>query len=73
MAESEYTGTTALIEALRDWRRNAVALVFAVGTLAAAAYVGSKEAYYLAAMVVFTIWMGWFVLTGIEWVKRADF
>ena len=70
---AEYTGKTALIEALRDWRRNVGALVVVVAVLAGAAFVGSKEAYYTAALVVFTIWMVWFVLTGIEWVKRADF
>ena len=73
MSESEYTGTTALIEALSDWRRNVSALGFVAAVLAGAAYVGSREAYYTASMVIFTIWMGWFVLTGIEWVKRADF
>jgi hypothetical protein len=70
---AEYTGKTALVEALRDWRRNVGALVVVVAVLAGAAFVGSKEAYYTAALVVFTIWMVWFVLTGIEWVKRADF
>lgn len=70
---SDYTGTTALIEALRDWRRNLSALGFAVVVLAGASLFGSKEAYYVAALLIFTTWMLWFVLTGIEWVKRADF
>lgn len=70
---SDYTGTTALIEALRDWRRNISALLFVVAVLAGATLVGSKEAYYLASLVVFSTWMVWFVLTGIEWVKRAEF
>lgn len=70
---SEYTGTTALIEALRDWRRNTAALLGVVGILAVAALVGTKIAYYTAALIVFSIWMVWFVLTGIEWIKRADF
>ena len=70
---SEYTGTTALIEALRDWRRNVSALLFAVAALAVAALIGSNTAYYTASMVIFAIWMAWFVLTGIEWVKHADF
>lgn len=68
-----HTGTTALIEALRDWRRNAGALTAVVVTLACAALVGTKEAYYTASMVVFTVWMVWFVLAGIEWVKLAEF
>lgn len=38
------------------------------------AYVlGTKEAYYGAALVAFTIWMAWFVLMAIEWIQLADF
>lgn len=70
---ADATGTDALVEALRDRRRNGVALAFAVAVLAAATLVGSLEAYYVASLILFTTWMLWFVLTGIEWVKRADF
>jgi hypothetical protein len=70
---AEHTGTSALVEALRDRRRNAGALAFAVAVLAAAAFVGSPAAYFTASLVVFSTWMAWFVLTCIEWVKRADF
>lgn len=70
---SEYTGLTALIEALSNWRRNVSALLFAVVTLAVAAVIGSSIAYYTSALLIFMTWMVWFVLTGIDWVKRADF
>lgn len=67
------TGRAALVEALSDWRRNVSALLFVVVVLIVAAAIGSSIAYYTAALVVFSTWMVWFVLTGIEWVKRADF
>jgi len=70
---AERTGAAALKEALSDWRRNAVALLAAVLVLGAAAVAGSREAFYLAALVLFTIWMVWFVLTGIDWVRLAEF
>lgn len=70
---SSHTGTSSLIEALRGRRRNGAALGFVAATVAAAALVGTKEAYYVAGLVVFSTWMLWFVLAGIEWVKLADF
>lgn len=70
---SGYTGTSALIEALRDWRRNTSTLAFVVIVIAGATFIGSKEAYYAASLIIFTTWMFWFILTGIEWIKRADF
>lgn len=30
-------------------------------------------AQYGAWLVVFTVWMVWFVLAGIEWLSNADF
>ncbi|MFC6964052.1 hypothetical protein [Halocatena marina] len=70
---SRYTGTSALIEALRDWRRNVSTLVFVVVVLAGATFIGSREAYYAASLIIFATWMIWFIVTGIEWIKRADF
>ncbi|WP_144904549.1 hypothetical protein [Halobellus captivus] len=70
---AERTGTAALIEALRDRRRNAAALLVVIGVLIGAALVGSRGAYFTAALVVFSVWMAWFVLACIEWIKRADF
>ncbi|AEN07244.1 hypothetical protein [Halolamina sp.] len=70
---TQHTGRTALLAALSDWRRNAAALLGLVAVFVAAAFVGTREAYYLAALVGFTIWMVWFVLTGIDWVSLAEF
>ena len=67
------TGKAALKVALSDWRRNAAALLAAGVVLAGAVVVGSNEAYYLAALILFTIWMVWFVLAGIDWVRVAEF
>lgn len=67
------TGTTALLAALGDWHRNVAALLAVAAVFAGATVVGSKEAYYTALLVSFTVWMFWFVLTAIEWLKRADF
>lgn len=64
---------SALAEALRDWRRHAAALAVVALAFGLAAVLGSTEAYYGAALVAFSVWMVWFVLTGIEWVRRADF
>lgn len=70
---TSHTGMSALIEALRDWRRNVAALFSVVAVLAVASFVGTKMAYYTASLIVFTVWMVWFVLTGIDWVKLAEF
>ncbi len=67
------TGAAALKEALSDWRRNTGALLSAAVVVAAAWTVGTNEAYYLAALILFTIWMVWFVLAGIDWVRVAEF
>jgi hypothetical protein len=67
------TGAEALKIALSDWRRNAAALLSGAVVVAAAVAVGTREAYYLAALILFTIWMVWFTLAGIDWVKVAEF
>lgn len=67
------TGAEALKIALSDWQRNGAALLAAAVTTAAALYVGTREAYYLAVLILFTIWMVWFVLAGIDWVRVAEF
>ncbi|WP_332897154.1 MULTISPECIES: hypothetical protein [unclassified Haladaptatus] len=68
-----HTGTTALIEALSDWQRNVAALLVVAIAFFGARLIGSNEAYYGALLVSFTVWMAWFVLIAIEWLKRADF
>jgi len=70
---SEHTGTTALVAALCDRRRNLGAAVFVLAVLAAAALVDTRIAYYTAALLIFVAWMVWFVLVAIEWLKRAEF
>ena len=64
---------SALVEALRDWRRHAAALAIVAAVFGGAFVLGSREAYYGAALVAFSVWMGWFVLTAIEWIRLADF
>jgi hypothetical protein len=63
----------ALREALDDWRRHALALTGVVLAFGIAALFDSDGAYYGAALVTFTIWMVWFVLTAVEWIRLADF
>lgn len=70
---SDRPGRAALVGALADWRRHALALATVVAAFGVAAVVGSSVAYYGAALVAFSVWMAWFVLTTIEWIRRADF
>jgi hypothetical protein len=55
-------------------RRNVGALVAVTLALVAGYLVfpGQVSAYG-AWLVVFAIWMAWFVLAGIEWLRNADF
>lgn len=39
----------------------------------AAVVVGTSVAYYGAALATFAIWMAWFVLVAIDWLRVADF
>jgi hypothetical protein len=70
---AEQSGRSALVTALTAPRRHAAALVAAAAAVGVAAAVGSRTAYFAAALVCFTVWMGWFVLTAVEWVREADF
>jgi hypothetical protein len=70
---SEHTGTTALVAALRDRRRNLGAAGFVLVVLAAAIIVDTSVGYYTASLLIFVAWMVWFVLFAIEWIKRAEF
>lgn len=70
---SNQPARTALVEALGDWRRHAAALAVVAAAFGLAAVHGSGVAYYGAGLVAFSVWMAWFVLTCIEWVRRADF
>lgn len=57
--------------ALSDWRRNGAALAAVVLSFGVASLVGSPIAYYAAALVAFCIWMAWFVVTGVEFIRIA--
>jgi len=70
---SKGPGLTALRGALKDWRRNVVALVLVVAPLALALVAGSRVALYGAILAAFVVWMAWFVLTAVDWLERADF
>lgn len=70
---SSRPGTTALLAALRDRRRNATALAVALTAIGVAGVAANDLAYYAAGLVVFAVWMVWFVMTAIEWVRRAEF
>jgi hypothetical protein len=65
---------SALTGALSYWQRHVAALLVA----GAAVWVthtatSSPGLRYGSYLVVFTIWMLWFVLTTVEWIRRADF
>lgn len=70
---SEQPARTALAAALGDWRRHLAALALVAVAFGAATAVGSSVAYYAAALLAFAVWMAWFVLTAIEWIRHADF
>ncbi|MFB6156608.1 MAG: hypothetical protein ABEJ34_02045 [Haloferacaceae archaeon] len=67
------TARGALWAALADWRRHAGAVALVVLAFAAANAVGTPEARYGAYLVAFAVWMGWFVLTCVAWIERAEF
>lgn len=70
---SNRPGRTALVAALADWQRHLAALLIVAAAFGMASNLGSSRAYYTAWLVTFAVWMGWFVLTAIEWLRRADF
>lgn len=70
---AKHLGEAAVVAALKDWRRHVMALGVIGVAGVAAMLIGSREAYYGAALIAFGVWMVWFVITAIEWVKRADF
>jgi hypothetical protein len=64
---------TALRGALADWRRHAAAVALVVAAFAAAELLAAPTARYGAYLIAFAVWMAWFVLTAVEWLRRADF
>ena len=67
------TGNEALHGALADRRRHGAALLLAGLAVAVALVLDTPSARYGAGLVVFSVWMGWFVLTCIAFVERAEF
>lgn len=70
---SNQPARTAVVAALSHWQRHAVAVAAVAVTFGVAAASGVSGAYYGAALIAFTVWMAWFVLTTIEFLRRADF
>lgn len=67
------TARRAFLAALGDRRRNLAALLLVAGALAVALTADSGFVRYGAYLTVFTVWMGWFVLAAIDWLRHADF
>lgn len=70
---TEQPARAAVVAALSDRRRHAAAVAAVVVAFAVAAATGVPGAYYGAALVAFTVWMAWFVLTTIDFLRRANF
>jgi hypothetical protein len=70
---TEQPAWTALRAALADWRRHAVALSLVAVAFVAAEILAAPTARYGAYLIAFAVWMAWFVLTVVEWLRRADF
>ena len=67
------TAREALADALADRRRHGAALLLVAVALGIAFVLDTPSARYGAGLVVFSVWMGWFVLTCIAFVERAEF
>ena len=70
---TERPAWSALRAALADWRRHAVAAALVVAAFAVAELLAAPTARYGAYLIAFAVWMAWFVLTTVEWLRRADF
>lgn len=70
---SDRPATDALSFALADRLRNLLALVLVVVAIGFAVSIDTRIAYYGAGLTVFAVWMGWFVLVAIDWLRVADF
>ncbi|MFB6161603.1 MAG: hypothetical protein ABEJ61_10585 [Haloferacaceae archaeon] len=71
---SDRPARAALRGALGNGRRHLVAVALVVAAFAVTHYgVGTPTARYGAYLFAFCVWMGWFVLTAVDWIRRADF
>lgn len=73
MAVTEHSARSAARAALADWRRHAGAIAVIAAAFGVAALIADPVAQYAAYLVTFAVWMVWFVLTTIEWIRRAEF
>jgi hypothetical protein len=54
-------------------RRTLAALgIVAIPVVAASLFVSDPVVRYGAWLVAFSLWMGWFVLAGVEWIDARD-
>jgi hypothetical protein len=70
---SDRPARRALGASLRNWRRNLLAAAAVTAGFAVAAAVDTAGAFYGAALLAFAVWMLWFVLTAVDWIRRAEF
>jgi hypothetical protein len=70
---SERPARSALAASLRNWRRHLLAAGIVVAGFGVAAVLGSDVARYGAVLLAFSVWMLWFVLTAVDWIRRAEF
>lgn len=70
---SDRPATDALTFALADRWRNLAAFALAAGAVGLAVTIDTSIAYYGAGLTVFAVWMAWFVLVAIDWLRVADF
>lgn len=70
---SDRPATDALSFALADRWRNLAALALVGIAITVAAVLDTSIAYYGAGLATFAVWMAWFVLVAIDWLRVADF
>ena len=70
---TERPARSALAASLRNWRRHLFAALAIAGGFGVAAVLDSDVARYGAVLLAFSVWMLWFVLTAVDWIRRADF
>ena len=69
---SERSVQDALFAALRGWKHHGIALLIVLIAFGFASLITSEVAYYAAGLVAFTIWMAWFVFTGVQFLRALD-
>jgi hypothetical protein len=70
---SDRPARRALAASLRSWRRHLLAAGVVAAGFGAAAALDSPVVRYGAVLLAFAVWMLWFVLTAVEWIRHADF